>query len=269
MRKTLLCIIAVFGLAFSSASLSANPVLFEHPWSGARVAFLGDSITDPRVLPDDMKYWQFLQEWLEITPLVYGRNGHQWHQVEGQAANLLEQHGQDFDAIMIFIGTNDFNAGLPVGEWFTEETVSVNADGEMVDRVRRTPVFDDSTFRGRINKVLDNLKRTFPHKQIVLLTPIHRAFAKFGERNVQPDESYQNSCGEYIDAYIASIKEASSIWSVPVIDTYALSGLYPMHQEQKASFPGGNDWLHPNEDGHHRLALCVYYQLVTLPCRLQ
>ena len=135
---------------------------------------------------------------------------------------------------MIFIGTNDFNAGLPVGEWFTEEIVSVNADGEIVERVRRTPVFDDSTFRGRINKVLDNLKRTFPHKQIVLLTPIHRAFAKFGERNVQPDESYQNSCGEYIDAYIASIKEASSIWSVPVIDTYALSGLYPMHQEQKA-----------------------------------
>ena len=84
MKKTLLCLIAVFGLVFSSASLSANPVLFEHPWSGARVAFLGDSITDPRVLPDDMKYWQYLQEWLQITPLVYGRNGHQWHQVEGR-----------------------------------------------------------------------------------------------------------------------------------------------------------------------------------------
>lgn len=239
----------------------------EHPWAGAKVAYLGDSITDPGVLKEDTHYWGFLQQWLDIEPLVYGRSGHQWHQIAGQADKLNAEHGDDFDAIMIFVGTNDYNAGVPIGEWFTEEKVTVNADGRQVERVRRVPVMDQTTYRGRINSVLDKLKRMYPTKQIVLLTPIHRAYAKFADHNVQPDESHQNACGEYVDAYIASIKEASAIWSVPVIDTYALSGLFPMHQEQQMYFPGGNDWLHPDQDGHRRFALCLYYQLLTLPCR--
>lgn len=239
----------------------------EHPWAGARVAYLGDSITDPGVLKEDTHYWGFLQQWLDIEPLVYGRSGHQWHQIAGQADKLKAEHGDDFDAIMIFVGTNDYNAGVPVGEWFTEEKVTVNADGHQVERIRRIPVMDQNTYRGRINSVLDKLKRMYPTKQIVLLTPIHRAYAKFADHNVQPDESHKNACGEYVDAYVASIKEASAIWSVPVIDTYALSGLFPMHQEQQMYFPGGNDWLHPDQDGHRRFALCLYYQLLTLPCR--
>ena len=239
----------------------------EHPWTGAKVAYLGDSITDAGVLKEDTHYWGFLQQWLDIEPLVYGRSGHQWHQIAGQADKLKAEHGDDFDAIMIFVGTNDYNAGVPVGEWFTEEKVTVNADGRMVERIRRIPVMDQKTYRGRINSVLDKLKRMYPAKQIVLLTPIHRAYARFADHNVQPDESHQNACGEYVDAYIASIKEASAIWSVPVIDTYSLSGLFPMHQEQQMYFPGGNDWLHPDQDGHRRFALCLYYQLLALPCR--
>ena len=179
----------------------------------------------------------------------------------------MSEHGEDFDAIMVLVGTNDYNAGVPIGEWFTEETVTVNADGQEVKRIRRIPVMDNNTYRGRINMILDKLKKMYPTKQIVLLTPVHRAYAKFAEHNVQPDESHQNACGEYIDAYVASIKEASALWSVPVIDAYSLSGLYPLHEEQKDYFPGGNDWLHPNEKGHRRLALRMYYQLLTIPCK--
>ena len=51
-----------------------------------------------------------------------------------------------------------------------------------------------------------------------MLTPLHRAFADFGETNVQPDENYQNSCGEYVDAYVRAVEEAGNIWGVPVID---------------------------------------------------
>lgn len=257
-------------VAFNDADASGRKkkdFSVEHPWAGAKVAYLGDSITDPGVLKEDTHYWGFLQQWLDIEPLVYGRSGHQWHQIAGQADKLNAEHGDDIDAIMIFVGTNDYNAGVPIGEWFTEEKVTVNADGRQVERVRRVPVMDQTTYRGRINSVLDKLKRMYPTKQIVLLTPIHRAYAKFADHNVQPDESHQNACGEYVDAYIASIKEASAIWSVPVIDTYALSGLFPMHQEQQMYFPGGNDWLHPDQDGHRRFALCLYYQLLTLPCR--
>ena len=102
-----------------------------------------------------------------------------------------------------------------------------------------------------------------------MLTPIHRSRASWGQWNVQPTEDWQNGCGEYLDAYVNALKEASNIWSVPVIDTHALSGLFPMHEEQKNYFFSDTDRLHPNDEGQMRLALCLYYQLAALPCRME
>lgn len=47
--------------------------LFIHPWAGKRVAYLGDSITDPKVKAAKKKYWEWLEEWLGITPWEIGR----------------------------------------------------------------------------------------------------------------------------------------------------------------------------------------------------
>lgn len=254
MKKIAFIILAVIALTAS------------HPWQNKRVAYLGDSITDPRSLPEDPHYWSYLQEMLNTETYVYGISGRQWKHVLDQANKLKTEHGDEVDAIMIFMGTNDYNSGTPIGEWFTETTEVVNANGKMVERKRRDRIFDNSTFRGRINIALDSLKKMYPTKQIVMLTPIHRGFAQFSEKNVQPSEEYCNGCGEYIDAYVNSIKEASSIWSVPVIDLYSLSGLLPSLPEQSIYVPGGNDNLHPNAEGHRRIALCIYYQLQALPC---
>ena len=68
---------------------------------------------------------------------------------------MKQDHGDDVDAIMIFLGTNDYNAGVPIGEWFTETVEKTVANGKEVERKKRTPVFDNSTFRGRINIALD------------------------------------------------------------------------------------------------------------------
>ena len=83
---------------------------------------------------------------------------------------------------------------------------------------------DDRTFRGRINCVLSYLKTNYPTKQIILLTPIHRGYAKFGDNNIQPDESYPNGIGLYVDEYVKAIKEAANVWAVPVIDLNSISG---------------------------------------------
>ena len=40
---------------------------FQHPWQGKRVAYFGDSITDPNIKASKVKYWGFLQQWLGIT----------------------------------------------------------------------------------------------------------------------------------------------------------------------------------------------------------
>ncbi len=244
----------------------------QHPWQGKRVAYIGDSITDPNSFGDKVtKYWSFLEEWLGITPYVYGISGRQWNDVPRQAEQLYEEHGTGVDAIMVFMGTNDFNAGVPVGEWYSEKDEQVMAargkQKGLVTAKRRTLSMDGETYRGRINIGISRLKQLYPDKQIVLLTPLHRAFASFGENNIQPDESYQNGCGEYIDAYVGAVKEAANIWGVPVIDLNAASGLNPMVEEQLVYFyNAGNDRLHPNTAGHERIAKTLFYQLSALPC---
>ena len=84
------------------------------------MAYFGDSITDPNIKASKVKYWGFLQDWLGITPYVYGVSGRQWNDIPRQADLLQKEHGDDFDAILIFMGTNDYNNGVPVGEWYTE-----------------------------------------------------------------------------------------------------------------------------------------------------
>ena len=229
-----------------------------HPWYGARVGIIGDSISDPRVADGPEKYDGCMAREIGIIPCVGATNGREWNDVIRQANNLKSEYGDDIDAILILMGTNDFNSGVPIGEWFTEEYVQVEAaNGEpksMQTRRHRTPNFDQNTFKGRINMALDSLRNMYPDKQIILMTPLHRGLARLGERNIQPDENFTNRCGEYVDAYVNAVKEAENIWAVPVIDLNAISGLFPLSDSQKEYFLRDRDKLHPSDEGHERIA---------------
>lgn len=258
------------GMFVTQSTTGASSSWGCHPWKGKRVAYFGDSITDPNHKAANRKYWSLLQEWLGITPYVYAVSGRQWNDIPRQADKLKAEHGNEFDAILIFIGTNDFNAGVPVGEWFTEQEEEVMAgiheQKHLVKRMRKRMCMTDSTYRGRINIALDKVKRMFPGKQVVLVTPIHRAGFYLKDTNWQPTEEYRNKCGEYVSSYVESVKEAGNIWSVPVIDMNTLSGLYPLMDEQAEFFNNRDtDRLHPNNEGHRRMALTLMYQLATLP----
>ena len=257
-------------------------------WQGARVAYLGDSITDKKQVDKGVNdtYWLYLESILGTESLVYGISGHQWHQIPGQADKLIAEHGQNVDAIMIFVGTNDYNASVPIGQWYTEEVVDVEVSGPkgaksgiVTKRLKRTLIMDDKTVCGRINITMSKLKEAYPTKQIILLTPIHRGDAFLTDRNVQPDEMHANGVGEYVDAYIDVIKEAGNVWAVPVIDLNSISGLYPLAESnalywrrpslEKSENTGGRrkDRLHPNSEGHLRMARVLAYQLLGYPAK--
>ena len=80
-------IIATVLLMASVVSASAQHT-FTHPWAGKRVAWLGDSVTDPAATGIKDKYWTFLAQWLGIKPLVYAVNGRQWDDIPRQADEL-------------------------------------------------------------------------------------------------------------------------------------------------------------------------------------
>lgn len=228
---------------------------------------MGDSITDKRRVGTQKCYWEFLAEMLLLEPLVYGISGHQMSDVLEQAKRLKTETDGAVDAIVVFAGTNDYNAGVPVGEWYSEGEKEVLVSGpQKVVRKHREFLMDGSTFKGRINRLMEYLKTNFPDRQIVLLTPIHRAQAHFGDNNIQPEETYQNKIGCYIDDYVNAVKEAANVWAVPVIDLNSLSGLFPLNDSQAQFFSNPEtDRLHPNEKGHRRMALTLKYQLLALP----
>ncbi len=252
------------GLALmTGAALAALASPPQSEWRGAKVAFLGDSITDARHIGCTSNYWNFLERDLGIVPLVYGKNGHQWKNLPGQAEKLKDEHPDGLAAIFVFAGTNDYNADVPLGEWwrFGEETVDRGGKGVMKVR-RRTPVFDEKTFRGRINIVMSYLKDNWPGTPIYLMTPLHRGFATFGPKNVQPDESHANGKGLFIDEYVAAVKEAGNIWAVNVIDLNAESGLFPMSKSHARFFHNEErDMLHPNNAGHELIARAIMRRL--------
>jgi len=247
------------------------------PWNGKRVGFLGDSMTDPRVATN-YHYYDYLRDSLGITPLVYARSGNQWNQIYQRAEEMIKANADKLDAIFIWAGTNDYMHACPIGQFYTERDSVVNFNGQMVTRKCRDFVFTDSTFCGRINRLLSMLKHRYPTKQIILMTPPHRAFANFSDPakqkwNVQPDENVANGLGLYIEDYVHVLKQASELWSIPCIDLFTLCGLYPLEPEHGRYFADPEvdpnsvryDRLHPNRAGHIRIGQTIRAQLMALP----
>lgn len=276
MRRIVLCImlLAIACSAAMQAKREKEPagIYVNHPWYGKRIAYIGDSVTDPNQGGGQVThYWQFLADWLHSTPLVYAVSGYEWSHAVGLTDKLHQEVGEDVDAIIVFLGTNDYNNDLPLGCWFTEkpEQVQRGKGGKEFQDVRmhRSLSMDQSTVRGRINVAMKHLKELYPTKQIILLTPLHRGYAFFGNGNRQPSEDYRNEQGLYIDHYVDAIAEAAHVWAVPVIDIYSLSGLLPTMPSQRQYFcDEKNDQLHPNTQGHQRLAKTLLTQLSSLPC---
>lgn len=235
-------------------------------WAGKNVAYLGDSMTDPNNSSADVKYWNVLEEEMGMKPYVFARSGYEWKRLLSKAQEMHESVGDKIDAVIIWCGTNDFNHNVPLGEFFSERLDSVNHNGVMKLRKHRALEMNDSTFAGTINQVMSFLKENYPDRQVIIMTPIHRGYANFSEKNVQPDEYYANDLGLYIEDYVRMLRQAADVWAVPLIDMYSLSGIYPNYDSNTRYISKKDtDRLHPNNEGHRRIARTMETQLMALP----
>ena len=234
-------------------------------WRGLKVAVLGDSISDKNQ-PYKL-YWQHLGAWLGWDVKCYGVSGHSWCHIPGQADRMIAEMGDAVDAILIFIGTNDYAGGRKLGDWYVEKEGTVNWWGSDRKLPHREPNLDGGTVRGTANAALMKLKKRYPKTQIVLLTPTKRAFFQCSNTNVQPAEDWPNVIGLHLEDYAAVTVEAGKIWSCPVIDLGGECGLTPLLKDEYAQFfrSKDRDLLHPNAEGHLRMAKTIFYRLNALP----
>ena len=255
-------------------SANEHAITLQHPWTGKKVLFIGDSISDSRDTNPGKHYYDHLSEWLGLTAYVPAISGLEMSHVAMQVEIFRNTApGLQPDMICIFLGTNDYNNGVPIGEWYQETAGEVEAAvGEpkkFFHRMHRTFLYDPETFKGRINMAVKFLREAFPGTPITFFTPIHRAYFDCGNDNVQPEETWPNSIGLYLDSYVQAVQEAANVWSVNVIDLHSVAGLFPLLPGEAEVFFGDNpkDRLHPRYAGHKRLAEVIMYQSLLLPCR--
>lgn len=134
----------------------------------------------------------------------------------------IDKLPREASAVVVFGGTNDFCHGdAPFGT-FEDNTLD--------------------TFCGALHCLSKALIERFPSAEIIFMTPLHRV-----------DENIPNqSNGLILQDYVNSIKRAAESYSFPVLDLYALSGMQPRIEVQNKLY--FDDGLHPNDNGHKRIA---------------
>ena len=254
--------------------MTMNNFYNKNRWEGKTVCFLGDSITEGYGVGTGERYFDLLENMIGIKSMCYGVGGARYMDIPGQIARM-KQDGVKPDAIFVFAGTNDYADLRPLGKWYdiSDAEVITRKDeaGNAVStemRPRRSFSFDISTFRGGINTVLCELRHTYPHAAIVLMTPLHRGFAEFLEfalDNIHFPDNYPNHIGLHIDDYVSVVKEAAGVWATELIDLYSVSGLFPCFDEGADMFVSkDHDRLHPEKKGHERMAEVIARKMVAI-----
>lgn len=249
-----------------------------YSWVGKKVAFLGDSITFGT--NTDKTFHSYLQDILGVVPTNYGIAGAMWKHTEldkdikTQAQSALSS-GIDFDAIIIMCGTNDFYNNVTIGEWYNEEEYQTQIGDRGTIKKRVLTDASADTERGYINDALIFIKQNFTTAQVILVTPIHRGAAGYkvmGTTYPLDDEFASNKNLNYLDDFVNTIREASSIWSCPLIDLYSDSGILAWMEEYGLEYMNVkddetySDSLHPSRYGHYRMARVIASKLISIPC---
>lgn len=224
--------------------------LCENRWFGKSAGFLGDSITQANSDTTSKAYYKYIESDLGFAECVsYGISASTISSERYPMCDRYEDMDDDHDIVFVFGGTNDFHFSVPLGEWYTV------SDGQRSFNVT------DTTFRGALNKLCLGLIDKYGGKKVVLMTPTHRYTFQS-----QKTEFQMNDAGLWFEDYVKCIREAASIFSLPLIDLYSESGLFPYVQSNSTLYfeKTSGDKLHPNTAGHARLAKIIEGHLLTM-----
>ena len=206
-------------------------------WMGKKVAFMGDSITAGSQTTEGKRYYDLLNEKLHFIKMiingVYGSCYSVTSDYGSSPAPLSQRYPQiptDCDLVILFAGTNDYGHNSVMG------TINDTTD---------------VSFYGAVSTVITGIITANPSVRLAIMTPLHRK----NENNV-------NSLGYNLYDYVQALKNVAQKYSIPVIDTYNISGMNPVIPVIKTNYMP--DGLHPVDSGHARLAEAIINHVIAL-----
>lgn len=206
---------------------------------GKKINFIGDSITEghrvenpDNIYPNIIKKNSGLEEARNYG--VGGSRIARLYSKEGCPSDedfnmRVERMDPDFDAVVIFGGTNDFGHGtVPLGEMGDDDVY---------------------TFYGALKTLCLYLIKNYPDKQIVFVTPLHRLNEELDYKK-RLEENNPNA--RPISDFVNAIREVCELFSIPVLDMFK-EGSMPARVWAwcENHMPDG---LHPNDNGHKIIA---------------
>ncbi|WP_334166635.1 SGNH/GDSL hydrolase family protein [Phocaeicola paurosaccharolyticus] len=229
--------------------LSICPTDFKSILFNKKIGFLGDSIT---------YNGEYIDSLVNITHCIASRYGVSSStisklNVDGWPVPFVERYSDmadDLDGVIVLGGVNDHQLGVPMGSF-----EDYNTDGSL-----------DNTFYGAMHTLVRGLINKYPQKPIIFFTPMHYQintetwsasdYTITNDKIVEnvrwtPGAGNQSSGGTLLD-YVNSIKKVCDFYSIPVIDTHAISTIQPLIPSISSSET--HDGIHPNALGGDILA---------------
>lgn len=164
----------------------------------------------------------------------------QFSKTEWQAKKdlLASTNWNNVDGITIFFGTNDYGNGAYVNnEEGATESKSVGLS---------------------LGHILDTILTAYPHLQILVVTPMWRAYSNVSESTQDSDVS-PNTRGAYLIDYVDAEIEVAEKHHIPVIDMYRISQF-----SAKTNTLLLSDGTHPTELGRQRLGNLIGEKLIEM-----
>lgn len=179
-------------------------------------------------------YQSWIKEWIEVADYT---NLGVWGGTIVDLSNSLDTIVAA-DVYTIEHGINDWRTTVPVGD--------------ISDFINDT---GNTTFYGAYRKVINRIYSLNKRALIVLMTPV-KACGGYG----LPTHTYDAINGVYFDAYVEAIREIGRICSLPIADVYSESGI----NQWNLDIFSADYAIHPNEEGHKRMAAVLYQKLLNL-----
>lgn len=199
----------------------------ETKYKSKKWSIIGDSLSDATINTSIKKYYSYVQDDLQITIQNIARSGSGYKRTDG--GNTFVQQSllvdSDADIITIFGSFNDHNI------------YDTDGLGNVTDTTT------DSVF-GCVYTTFQNLITNRPNAKIGVILP-----TPWNYNNMNPHNPTQINLD-----YIEGIKTIAKKFSIPVLDLFYESNMYPWDANFRTLFYLNGDGTHPNTEGNERFA---------------